>query len=281
VIDGHVRPGNAVTVLLFGCVLVASLEQCLRTFAEWREGGAAGGRVSAGPEAPSEETNADRERHGALGFHGVSSRRSGSGGLDLDDVSFSVLRGEVVAIEDHEGSGLRALARLLRGDGAPDAGTIRFDGIDLAALNDESRARTLAIADGAAALAGRTVEEAIAAGRVATTGAIAAAARMAGVGEFLRYLPEGLESRVDDPRAQLSAGQRRRILLAQALLGAPPVLVLVDMFEGIDADSRRFIWQALGEGTWTRATLILAREGELPGTADRCLELEAGRLRAT
>jgi ATP-binding cassette subfamily B protein len=196
-------------------------------------------------------------------------------------VTFDVQRGEIVSVWEERATGLAALAGVLRGEIKPDEGAILFEEAAVSELGPDRRPELMAVVDGRAALSPGTVEENIAAGRPGVSiSAVLAAARAAGVTEFLRYMPQGLASQVDDPRALLSRGQTRRILLARALCAESPVLVLWNVLAGIDEDSWRFIWEAVENGKELRATLILTTDEELGRRADRAFSLRQGRLTA-
>jgi ABC-type multidrug transport system fused ATPase/permease subunit len=278
VLGDHITPGESVLMALCGGFLAVPAGDLWRLGCVYRRAEAAAVRVfSALGEAP---LPAPRGMLGRMVFDRVTVR---SGGLSLEGVSFVLEPGAIVAICDREGGSTDALLGVVSGRIRPAAGHLLLAnaGGELRELDLHELRHAVAVADGRSGLAAGSLEENIVSGRtVPPMEEVVAAAEEAGVTEFLPYLSRGLDSVVAGPGAEavLSPGQRHRILLARALLGHPGLLVLRDLFEGIDADSRAFLWNAVAAGRGRRATLVLTSTPELPGPVDRLLYLNEGRL---
>jgi ABC-2 type transport system ATP-binding protein len=198
----------------------------------------------------------------------------------LDDVSFSVARGECVAVLGQNGSGKSTLVRLLSTLLLVDGGRASVFGHDVA--RDERAVRSLV---------NRVSVEASFFKRMSATENLAYAARFYGLGHRLtrRRIPEILErvafpvERASAPMEDLSRGMQQKVALARALLTSPVLLLLDEPTTGLDPRAKRevqaFIRQVRGEHDTT--TLLCTHDmAEAEALADRVGILDGGRLLA-
>ncbi|TCZ61370.1 thiol reductant ABC exporter subunit CydC [Roseicella aquatilis] len=173
-------------------------------------------------------------------------------GLDLD-----IPEGTRLALLGPSGIGKSSLAALLLKLAAPQAGRITLGGVDIADLPAETVRRRIACLTQDA----RLFDDSIAANLriaapLAPEAALWRALDRAGIGEMVRALPEGLETRCGEAGARFSGGQARRLALARVLLSAAPVLVLDEPTAGLDAETERAFLETL-EGVTAGRTAIL------------------------
>ena len=116
------------------------------------------------------------------------------------------------------------------------------------------------------------------AGPAATDAEIEAAARAAGADAFIRQLPEGYDTFLGERGARLSGGQRQRIAIARALLKDPPILLLDEATSSLDAESERYVQEALEQLMEHRTTIIIAHRLATILKADRIVVLDHGRI---
>jgi subfamily B ATP-binding cassette protein MsbA len=107
---------------------------------------------------------------------------------------------------------------------------------------------------------------------------IIAAAEAAHVMEFVRQLPQGLDTRVGDRGVLLSGGQRQRIAIARALLKDAPLLILDEATSSLDSESERHIQSALARLMRARTTLVIAHRLSTVERADCIIVLDQGRI---
>ena len=108
--------------------------------------------------------------------------------------------------------------------------------------------------------------------------ALDAALRAAHASDFVRDLPDGLDSQLGDSGGRLSGGQRQRIAIARALLKDAPVLILDEATSALDSESERAIQNALAELMNNRTTLVIAHRLSTVENADRIVVMEKGKI---
>ena len=205
--------------------------------------------------------------------------REGERSPAVSDVSFTINRGEAVALVGASGAGKSTLVQLLFRLYEPDAGTILVDDRPLAELDLSSWRARIAFAGQDAELMSGTVAANIAYGRSgADMAAIDRAARLAHADPFIAALPDGYQTWVGARGLALSGGQRQRIALARALVREPDLLVLDEATNALDALSEQAI-QATIEELRGRLTIILIAHRLRPMRAvDRVVALMGGRV---
>jgi len=197
----------------------------------------------------------------------------------LLDVSLAVGAGERVAILGPTGAGKTTLILLLLGLYRPWSGRVTVDGAPLEEIDVRAMRRQAgALLQDGGAMRG-SVAENIAFGRPqASQAEIDRAAALAAVEEFVADLPRGYQTNIGDDGVRLSAGQRQRIALARALLGAPPLLMLDEPTSHLDPDTADRVLDNLA-ALDPRPTLLLVTHDPLVAQrADRLVEVRGGRL---
>ncbi len=198
-------------------------------------------------------------------------------GRVLDGAAFAIEPGERVALVGESGSGKSTILGLLLGLLAPVGGRVVVDGEDLAGLDRESWLRRVAWLPQRPTVFHGTLAENIRLGRRdADDAAVAGAARLAGVGEFLPRLPLGLLTRVGEGGHGLSVGQGQRVALARLFLRDPDLVLLDEPAAGLDAESERLVSAAVAALSRGRTTIVAAHRPV--AAVDRVLVLRDGRV---
>lgn len=219
---------------------------------------------------------------GRIRFENVSFRYpSRPDSLALDHLSFEITPGETVAFVGPSGAGKSTTFQLLLRFYDPACGRIVIDGVDIAKARPEDLRRRIGLVPQETVLFGATARENISYGRPGASDAeIEAAAHAAGADSFIRQLPEGYETFLGERGARLSGGQRQRIAIARALLKDPPILLLDEATSSLDAESERYVQQALEDLVRNRTTIIIAHRLATVLKADRIMVLDHGRITA-
>jgi ATP-binding cassette subfamily B protein len=203
----------------------------------------------------------------------------GCRGNVLEGVSLRIPAGKTVAVVGESGSGKSTLLKLLMGFYAPTKGQVLFDGVDLRDLDLASlRGRVGLVAQDPFVFNG-TVRENIALGRPgAELNEVIAAARAAGLEEFIAGLPERYETVIGERGANLSGGQRQRLAIARALLRQPDVLIFDEATSHLDTATERAIQENLRTALAGRTVVLVAHRLSTVKDADLIYVLHQGRV---
>jgi ATP-binding cassette, subfamily B, bacterial MsbA len=198
----------------------------------------------------------------------------------LSDVSVTIAAGETVALVGASGSGKTSLVSLIPRFYHPTSGRIALDGIDIRAITLRSLRRNIALVTQEVVLFNDTVRNNIAYGamRELSDGEVLRAAQAAHVMEFVRTLPEGLETLIGEHGVRLSGGQRQRLAIARALLKDAPILILDEATSALDTASERYIQAALEALKRGRTCIVIAHRLSTVEHADRIMVLKHGRI---
>ncbi|MER5700711.1 thiol reductant ABC exporter subunit CydC [Micromonospora sp. NPDC002296] len=198
----------------------------------------------------------------------------------LDRVTLDLPAGRRVAVVGPSGAGKSTLAAVLTGTVRPEGGRATLDGVDLSAYPAQDLPRAVGGLLAEAYVFHTTVRENLLLGRpAADTDALTAAARAAGLLDWVHAQPAGWDTVVGEEGGQLSGGQRQRLALARALLAAPGVLVLDEPTEGLDpAAADAVLASALAATPAGHSVLLISHR--LSGLAglDEIVVLDAGRV---
>ncbi|MFA7487435.1 MAG: lipid A export permease/ATP-binding protein MsbA [Lysobacteraceae bacterium] len=232
------------------------------------------------PEEPDHGSRPLQQARGEIELRDVSLRYPGRAEAALDTVSLHCPPGSVTALVGPSGSGKSSLASLLPRFYEPDAGSILLDGHPLADYRLADLRAQIALVSQRVVLFNGSIADNIAYGGLegATRAQIEAAAEAANAMEFIRELPDGLDSPVGEHGALLSGGQRQRIAIARALLKNAPILVLDEATSALDTRSERLIQDALSRLMANRTTLVIAHRLSTIEHADQIAVMDHGRV---
>ncbi|HET9953026.1 MAG TPA: ABC transporter ATP-binding protein [Polyangiaceae bacterium] len=224
-----------------------------------------------------------REQRPEIAFEAVSFSYPGEHNEPaLCEVSFQARPGETVAILGATGAGKSTLIALIPRFYDPQAGVVRFGGMDVRRVTQASLLARIAYVPQEAVLFSGTVRDNIRYGRPdATQAQVERAARAAQAHEFIAALPGGYDTRVEARGVNFSGGQKQRLALARALVLDADVLILDDVTSAVDADTEGRIQQQLAASRGERTTFLVAQRIASVLWADRILLLDKGRLVAS
>ena len=198
----------------------------------------------------------------------------------LRDVSFRVEPGQTIAIVGHTGAGKTTLISLLLRFYDIQRGNILLDGIDIRAIELQDLRRQFGIVLQDSFLFTGTIESNV---RLGTPGidrsTVENALREIGLGDFVKSLPDGVETSVNERGSTLSVGQRQLISFARALAHNPRFLILDEATSSVDTKTELLIREALNRLLSGRTALVIAHRLSTIQYADRILVFHKGRLR--
>ncbi len=197
----------------------------------------------------------------------------------LHDFALHVAPGQTVAIVGPSGAGKSTLFQLLQRFYDPQVGTIRFDGVPLRDADPADIRRHIAMVPQDTVLFAASARDNLRYGHwEASDAQLWQAAEAANAAEFLRQLPEGLDTFLGEGGARLSGGQRQRVAIARAILRDSPVLLLDEATSALDAESERLVQQALERLMARRTTLVIAHRLATVRAAGRIIVMDEGRI---
>jgi ATP-binding cassette, subfamily B, multidrug efflux pump len=215
---------------------------------------------------------------GRVEFDDVSFRYAPDRPL-IEHVSLMVEPGHTVAIVGPTGAGKTTLVNLLMRFYEIDSGHIRLDGVDTATMSREELRSLTGMVLQDTWLFGGTIEENIAYGLDgATHEQIVEAARATYVDRFVRTLPDGYDTVLDDEGANVSAGERQLITIARAFLARPAVLILDEATSSVDTRTEVLIQHAMASLRAGRTSFVIAHRLSTIRDADVILVMEDGRI---
>ena len=286
VASGKISGGTIAAFVLTGGLVAGAFGALTEVYGDLLRGAGAAGRLNellnAKPDiAPPERPQALPEPpRGGLSFQNVSFRYPTR--LDtsaLKDFSLTVEPGETVAIVGPSGAGKTTIFQLTERFYDPQAGAVRIDGVPLASADPADIRRRIALVPQEGILFAASARDNLRYGHwEASDEQIWEAARAANAEEFLRDLPQGLDTFLGEGGARLSGGQRQRVAIARALLRDAPILLLDEATSALDAESERLVQDALDRLMQARTTLVIAHRLATVRAADRIVVMDEGRI---
>ncbi|WP_292226080.1 ABC transporter ATP-binding protein/permease, partial [Brevundimonas sp.] len=197
----------------------------------------------------------------------------------LEDVSFYAAPGTTTALVGTSGAGKSTIVKLALRLLDPQDGRVLIDGHDARQVTQASLRAAVALVPQDVALFNDSIAANIAFARpTASEADIWAAAEAAELSDFIRGLPEGMETRVGERGLKLSGGERQRVGIARALLADPYILILDEATSALDSRTEAAIQKTLRRARSGRTTLVVAHRLSTVADSDQILVLKAGRI---
>ena len=244
-------------------------------------GAVANGTTANGSVANGSVANGSAARPKALGhveFDHIAFQYEPDKPL-IEDLSLEALPGQTVAIVGPTGAGKTTLVNLLMRFYELDGGAIRLDGVNIRDLTRDQLRRTFGMVLQDAWLFGGTIRENIRYGdESADEERVIDAAKAAHVDHFVRTLPDGYDTVLDDDASNVSSGERQLITIARAFLADPAILILDEATSSVDTRTEVLIQQAMARLRTGRTSFVIAHRLSTIRGADVILVMESGRV---
>ncbi len=283
---GRISGGAIAAFVLTGGIVAGAFGALTEVYGDLLRGAGAAGRLSEllreTPEiaAPATPVALPLPPRGALAFENVQfhypTRRDVAA---LNGFSLDIKPGETVAVVGPSGAGKTTLFQLVQRFYDPDAGRVTLDGVDLRDADPAAVRARIAMVPQETIIFGASARDNLRYGDwTATDDQLWAAAEAANAAEFLRKLPEGLDTFLGEGGARLSGGQRQRVTIARALLRDAPILLLDEATSALDAESERLVQEALERLMANRTTLVIAHRLATVRAAERIIVMSDGQI---
>ncbi|GAB3015298.1 lipid A export permease/ATP-binding protein MsbA [Bowmanella dokdonensis] len=275
--------GIFTTVVFCMIMLLKPLKQLTTVNSEFQRGMAACTSIFEILDEQREQDSGNirlQRARGEIRFEGVTFAYPGKQQNALKDVTFSVAKGQTLALVGRSGSGKSTISSLLTRFYRVEQGRILLDGHELNQIQLQDLRRQFALVSQHVTLFNDSIANNIAYGASDTVSReqIIEAARMAHVLEFVDQLPDGLETNIGENGLMLSGGQRQRIAIARAILRDAPILILDEATSALDTESERLIQDALESLQKDRTSFVVAHRLSTIEKADNILVIDQGRI---
>jgi ATP-binding cassette, subfamily B, bacterial len=197
----------------------------------------------------------------------------------LSNFTLHIEPGETVAVVGPSGAGKTTLFQLIQRFYDPTSGTVSIDGVALPATDPKWVRQRIAMVPQETVIFAASARDNLRYGHWDSSDeALWAAADAANASEFLRKLPDGLDTFMGESGARLSGGQRQRMAIARAILRDAPILLLDEATSALDAESERLVQDALERLMENKTTIVIAHRLATVRAADRIIVMEEGRI---
>ena len=286
VANGSLSGGALTAFVLTGGIVTGSFGALTEVWGDLLRASGAAARLSEllaeEPEIapPAVVTPLPQPPRGALAFEGVRFHYPTRPEVAaLSDFTLNVQPGETVAVVGPSGAGKSTLFQLAQRFYDPDAGRVTLDGVDLRDADPAAVRGRIAMVPQETVIFGASARDNLRYGRwEASDDELWAAAEAANAAEYLRKLPDGLDTFLGEGGARLSGGQRQRLTIARALLRDAPILLLDEATSALDAESEQLVQQALERLMANRTTLVIAHRLATVRAAERIVVMDDGRI---
>jgi ATP-binding cassette subfamily B protein len=283
---GRMSGGTIAAFVLYGGLLAGAFGALSEVYGDLlRASGASerlGELLDAEPEirAPAEPATLPEPARGELAFENVTfhypTRPESSA---LNAFNLAVRPRERLAVVGPSGAGKTTIFQLAERFYDPQSGRVLLDGIDLRDADPADVRQRIAMVPQDTVMFAASARDNLRYGNWdASEDALWQAARDANAEEFLRALPQGLDTFMGEGGARLSGGQRQRIAIARALLRDAPLLLLDEATSALDAESERLVQDALDRLMEHRTTIVIAHRLATVRAADRIVVMDEGRI---
>jgi ATP-binding cassette subfamily B protein len=284
--EGDLTGGTVAAFVFTGIIVAGAFGALTEVYGELLRGAGAAGRLaellSQVPQIkpPADPVPLPTPAEGALIFDHVTFRYPTRQEVSaLDDFTLTVRPGETLAVVGPSGAGKSTLFQLAQRFYDPDSGTIRMDGVDLRDADPADIRARIAVVPQETVIFAASARDNLRYGMWdADDDALWAAAEAANAAEFLRRLPQGLDTFMGEGGARLSGGQRQRMAIARAILRDAPLLLLDEATSSLDAESERLVQASLERLVEGRTTIVIAHRLATVRAANRIIVLDHGRI---
>ena len=195
----------------------------------------------------------------------------------LNNVTIKIKKGKTVALVGQSGSGKSTIANLVTRFYDVSSGSITIDDIDIRDITKHSLRHLMGLVTQDSILFNDTIKNNILLGdEDATENQVIEALKVANAWEFVKDLPQGIQTNIGDSGNKLSGGQKQRLSIARAVLKNPPIMILDEATSALDTESERLVQVALENMMKNRTSIIIAHRLSTIQNADDIIVMQKG-----
>lgn len=199
--------------------------------------------------------------------------------LVLKNFSIKVPKGKTIALVGQSGSGKSTIANLVTRFYDVTKGSIEIDGDNIKDLTKKSLRNLMGLVTQDSILFNESVKNNILLGKKdATDEEIIEALKVANAWEFVKDLPNGIDTNIGDSGGKLSGGQKQRLSIARAVLKNPPIMILDEATSALDTESERLVQVALENMMKNRTSIVIAHRLSTIQNADEIIVMQKGEI---
>lgn len=211
-----------------------------------------------------------------ISVNNVSYKYASAEENSLYDISFSVNKGEKVAIVGQSGSGKSTLIKVITNIISPNAGYVKINGYDISSIKKECLSQKIAVVTQTPFLIGTTIRENIDFFNVLTDADILEALEFAKLGDDVRSFPLGIYTQIGEGGQNISGGQKQRIAIARAIAAKPDIIIFDEATSNLDSRTEKDIYDNLKKSGMTQ--IIITHRLQVVRDADLIVTLEKGKM---
>jgi ATP-binding cassette subfamily B protein len=280
---GMSEPGNIIAFIQYFTLISMAMTSITRIFVIWSKANASATRIAEVLDTPEGLPVSDSSDY---------PRRAGERGIVFDhvdfaynntkdilhDISFELGSGKKLGIIGATGSGKTTLTALLMRFYDVSSGSIRIDGRDVRTIPEDELHSMFGVAMQHDFIIADSIRENIRFGRDISDGQIERAAKIAQASSFIEAYEDGYDHHVDAKGANISGGQKQRLLIARAVAGQPKILILDDSSSALDYKTDAQLRRAIAEELADTTTVIVAQRVSSVKSCDLILVIDEGRI---
>ena len=197
----------------------------------------------------------------------------------IDNINLQIPKGKSIALVGQSGSGKSTLANLICRFYDVNAGSIDIDGINIKKIKKESLRNLIGLVTQDSILFNDSIKNNLLIAKPdASNENIIECLKIANAWEFVKKLPDGINSNIGDSGNKLSGGQKQRLSIARAVLKNPPILVLDEATSALDSESEKLVQNALENLMKNKTSVVIAHRLSTIQKADKIIVLEKGKI---
>lgn len=282
ILDQLMTIGALIAANMLSSRIISPLNQLVgawRNFATYRQSVTRLGEIFGAEEERRESEIVLERPQGVVSLEDIAFRFDDDGPAAIDGVRFTIKPGGLHGIVGPNGSGKTTLLKLMQGLYRPSQGRVLLDGADITQFTRRELAGWFGYVPQECFLFAGTIRDNIAKGWPdAGDEEIVAAARLAGVHDYIVDLPDGYATDIGEAGGRLSAGQRQRIAIARAILGNPPVLLLDEPTSTLDRRAEEELRTTLSQLARERNVVVVTHSPILLSACHNMIALDRGKV---